>query len=313
MDYELERMKTAINLTKYAADQGYVLQPRESSLASVVMQHSQGDKIIIRRENDGHWVYFSVRDDQDNGSIIDFAMKRRGLTLGQARRELRPWLGERTEPAVEGERFRAEVAPQGSDRVAVDAAFAAAREVATSLYLNRRGIRPETLTCARFRGTWREDSRGNVLFPHCDAQGLSGYEIKNTDFTGFAAGGIKALWHCNELEDDCRLVCTESAIDALSYHQLKPDEATRYISTGGSFGSYQGQVIEKLFASMPKEMTLILAFDNDEAGEKLCREVHELAPKREFVRSVPRLAKDWNEVLQQRERTFIASLPPSSG
>jgi hypothetical protein len=26
------------------------------------------DKIIIKRDTDGHYVYFSVRDDRDNGS-----------------------------------------------------------------------------------------------------------------------------------------------------------------------------------------------------------------------------------------------------
>ena len=35
-----------------------------------------------------------MRDDTDNGSIIDFVQKRQGMNLGQVRRELRGWLGE---------------------------------------------------------------------------------------------------------------------------------------------------------------------------------------------------------------------------
>ena len=31
-----------------------------------------GDKIVIAQDEDQHWIYFSVRDDSDNGSIIDF-------------------------------------------------------------------------------------------------------------------------------------------------------------------------------------------------------------------------------------------------
>ncbi len=52
-----------------------------------------GDKIIVAKGEDGHWVYFSVRDDRlDNGSIIDFEQSRQSGTLGDVRKALRPWL-----------------------------------------------------------------------------------------------------------------------------------------------------------------------------------------------------------------------------
>lgn len=41
---ELEYFKTAINLTEYAAGQGYLLDRRASSRNSVVMRHPGGDK-----------------------------------------------------------------------------------------------------------------------------------------------------------------------------------------------------------------------------------------------------------------------------
>ncbi len=41
-----------------------------------------GDKIVVKRDADGHMVYFSVRDDSDNGSIIDFVQKCRGQACG---------------------------------------------------------------------------------------------------------------------------------------------------------------------------------------------------------------------------------------
>jgi len=52
-----------------------------------------GDKIIIKRNSNGHSVFFSVRDDGDNGTIIDFIQKRQRLSLGGVRKELRPWIG----------------------------------------------------------------------------------------------------------------------------------------------------------------------------------------------------------------------------
>jgi hypothetical protein len=90
---ELERFKTAINLSEYAASEGYLFDRRASSRNSVVMRHPGGDKIVIARGEDDHWIYFSVRDDSDNGSIIDFIQHRRRCSIGAVRQELRPWVG----------------------------------------------------------------------------------------------------------------------------------------------------------------------------------------------------------------------------
>ena len=59
-----------------------------------------------------------------------------------------------------------------------------------------------------------------MLFPHRDADGLCGFEIKNAGFTGFAAGGGKALWHSARPESARTVVVCESAFDAMSYQQL---------------------------------------------------------------------------------------------
>ena len=91
-DHELEQFKTDINLTEYAASQGYAVIPRESSRNSVVMCHSHGDKVIIARGQDQHWIYFSVRNNQDNGSIVDFIQNRQHASLGDVRKILRSWL-----------------------------------------------------------------------------------------------------------------------------------------------------------------------------------------------------------------------------
>src|SRR4051812_19893523 len=92
-DQELEAFKTTIDLRVYAASLGYALDRRESWRGSCVMRSKSGDKIIVKMDHDRHYVYFSIRDDADNGSIIDFAMRRKSLNLGQVRKELRPWIG----------------------------------------------------------------------------------------------------------------------------------------------------------------------------------------------------------------------------
>jgi hypothetical protein len=45
-------------------------------------------------DRDRHWIYFTIGEDTDNGSIIDFVQKRKGGNLGDVRRALRPWLFE---------------------------------------------------------------------------------------------------------------------------------------------------------------------------------------------------------------------------
>ena len=97
---ELTRFKTDINLVVYVASKGYQVIKGESSKASTVMVDGQGDKLIIATAEDGHGIYFSVRDDADNGSIIDFVQRLQGLNLGQVRKELRPWIGEYGQAAV---------------------------------------------------------------------------------------------------------------------------------------------------------------------------------------------------------------------
>jgi hypothetical protein len=59
------------------------------------MRHANNDKIIIKRDADGHWVYFSVRspDGSDPGAIIDFVKPRLGPSLGATRKELRSYRG----------------------------------------------------------------------------------------------------------------------------------------------------------------------------------------------------------------------------
>src|SRR5208283_3994562 len=92
-DNELESFKNGIDLRAYAAEQGYQLDRKESWRGSAVMRHPNGDKIVIKRGSDGHYVYFSVRDDRDHGTVIDFVQFRQNLSLGAVRKELRPWIG----------------------------------------------------------------------------------------------------------------------------------------------------------------------------------------------------------------------------
>jgi hypothetical protein len=313
-DSELHRFKTDIDLVQYAIDRyGYQRDRRESSRACHVLRHAvTNDKIVVRKAPDGHWTYFSVRDDRDHGTIIDFVSARdRHDSLRHVCEELRHWLGI-ARPRVD---YGVPFAPAPSADLRPPAeTFAAARGADNSPYLNTRGIRPETLRDPRFAGTWGLDRRGNTLFVHTTAAGqVTGFEIKNRGFTGFATGGTKTAWQSAARPTDDALVITESAIDALSHFQLHPGarDRTRYLSTGGAPSTRQLELLDRVFAQLPSASRVVAGVDSDDAGVKLASRIETLVRQRgqiPFERHSPSPAKDWNDVLQQVERAYIRAL-----
>lgn len=300
MDAELEEFKR-IDLRAYAASQGYTLDRNESWRGSAVMRNEQDDKIIIKRELDGHYVYFSIRDDADNGTIIDFALRRKCRSLGRVRKELRPWIG----AVIEDPAFRRHLEKSSADRGKVDRALMRMHVPDHHPYLEQvRGISPALLQSPRFAGMIYTDSYHNAVFPHFDDKGSCGYELKNKNFTGFAKHGEKGLWLSSAYDDDHRFVIGESGVEALSYAQLFDDPHTRYGSLGGEMNSRQPGLI-KWFAQewLPPNTQVVAAMNNDAAGHHLAEEVGKAiaATKRsdlQFIIDLPDNAgQDWNDVL----------------
>ena len=310
-DDELGCFKKEINLSEFSASLGYALDKRASSRNSAVMRHTNGDKIIVARsEGSGDWIYFSVRDDRDNGTIIDFLQNRSALNLGQVRKKLREWLGT-SRPSIKPNLFIQELLPLSRDRSIVLKAWEKAKDCPSLPYLTGRGIGPDVLALDRFAGCVRMDQRNNALFPHYDGEGLCGYEIKNKGFTGFAPGGMKGLWSSRIREDDNQLVLVESAIDAISYHILHGDNRTRYVSTGGELNPRQPGLIWEAIEKMPADALILLAFDYDEGGEKITEEVKKaIPPEYKIGRALPDTGtgKDWNEMLKFRLNLIKAGL-----
>jgi hypothetical protein len=302
---ELGTFKKQINLVEYAEANGYEIDKAESSKSSVVMRGPGSDKIIVATAEDGHGVYFSVRDDRDNGTIIDFVQSRKSMNLGEVRMELRPWIGTQRPTAKpvqrkpEAERPRRPDA-SSADRQAVLASWIRAERAERHPYLESRGIAPATLQDSRFAGVVKIDrAHGNAIFPHYDRQGLSGYELKNQGFTGFSKHGRKALWYSTNAAHCERLVITESAIDALSHAQLRREPGAGYLSIGGQMSPEQVELVQSVLEKAHRrEAVLVLATDNDEAGQRLARQVAGLAPQGMVIERDTPQAKDWNDDLQ---------------
>lgn len=303
VDFELEKFKTDIDIRLYAASQGFQLSRKGSWAGSAVMKHPNGDKIVIKRDSDSHWVYFSVKTDS-SGSIIDLVKHLHGCSVGAARKELRAFLC-LPSPALPPYPPLMKVV---KDRIRVERAYARMQIALRHPYLeNERGIPREILASRRFAGRVRIDARGNACFPHFDADGLSGFEIKNHEFTGFSTGGTKAIWSSHIESGDNRIAFCESAIDALSLAALEPDERTRYASIGGRPSPAQRQLIRAAIAVMPESSIVAAAMDADAAGRELCeiiREAVRLAGRHDlrFEIREPQDFKDFNDQLRQRPR-----------
>lgn len=312
-DPELASFKTEIDLRAYAADvEGYELDPKESWRGSAVMRHGNGDKIIIKRDTDNNYVYFSVRDQADNGSIIDFVQRRLPTgrrTLGNVRLALRPWLGGGRQTAATNTSLPlfAPLPVTTKDRLAVEKQFRFMDWVERHAYLEgERCIPYAVLTAARFAGSIKVDRCRNAVFPHFDELGLCGYEIKNAGYTGFAKGGEKGLWLSRSQVGDDRLVVCESAIDALSHATLFPAGTTRYASLGGQMNKKQPALLMAMLRKLPSGAEIIAATDNDDDGLCYANTLKELLADcaradLRFVMQRPHDAKDWNKVLQERQ------------
>jgi hypothetical protein len=307
MDAEFEEFKSRIDLRAYAGNFGFELDLARSSKETAAygnwIVRRGPEKLNITRKSNQHYVYCNCFDNGDSGTIIDFVMRygTTGKNYGRVRKELRPWIGRAPSPLP----FYSPTIQEAKGRKDVQADYARMKTVHWHRYLEDvRRIPRDLLTSARFADRIRVDHHGNAIFPHFDRDGLCGFEKKNQDFTGFASGGVKALWESHDLPDDNRLVFAESAIDALSHAVLFPDQRTRYRSIGGQVNPLQPGLITAAIADMPEGSEVIAAMDADPEGRKLAGVIEQALaaadrPDIAFRVHLPAdEGTDWNEVLK---------------
>ena len=142
---------------------------RESWRGSTVMRSQEGDKVIIKRDSDGHYVYFSVHRDGDSDSIIDFIQRRHRLSLGAVRKELRAWSVMQA-PSLP---HFSPLPKTGKNRIGVETQFARIPGARRHPYLeNERGVPAPLLELPRFAGRIRIDAKGNAVFPKAGFVGI---------------------------------------------------------------------------------------------------------------------------------------------
>jgi hypothetical protein len=305
-DTELERFKTEINLVELACSYGYELDRKESSRTSFVMRHQDGDKIVVATDTDGHSIFFSVRDDKQHGSTIDFVKWKSGTNLGQSRQILRQWIANSTPlfPTQKRQPLRPE--PIMHNYAATYTQWLRMQPYNQAYgkgYLEKRGLSADTIS--RFSERIGIDEYGNTVFRHDDLLNVTGWEIKNRGFTGFSRGGKKALFGCKigllpQKLLSPLLVFTESAIDVMSYYQLNPNPGF-YLSFAGSMSLEQHNLLKYVLNRYP-DARIITATDNDPQGERFADMIRSIRP--DATRAIPPIGKDWNDALNHQ---FIIS------
>ena len=298
-DNELEHFKNHISLVDYVSSVGFALDRAKSS-ARVKVYRRDHDKLLVWVGlEDGHDVFRNERTLQ-GGSVLDFVMMEEGCSLGRARLTLRRYLGvNASSPSRPSVKPTLTPSVQGNEgyRKKSLAVWNSAHWEPEPAYLLGRGLSSLTMTRPCFVDTFRQDKKGNVIFPHHDREGMCGYEIRNTSLKTFGSGTKKGLWYSKNCVSALSIVICESSIDCLSYHQLHGGDAG-YVSLGGAIGSRQRDLLTGLFAKAQRRSArVIVATDNDASGEQYFEQLQLLSPFA-LERQTPS-GKDWNDDLNR--------------
>ncbi|MEP1782108.1 toprim domain-containing protein [Reichenbachiella sp.] len=298
---DFSSFKYGINLTQYAAHLGYEIDRKKSTRNSIAMRKSNEDKIIISKRG-GNWIYFSVYNDQDNGTIIDFVRNRSSKSLYEIGKELQVWIGGNI-ALPEPTKFVNHVEERQPDPRRVQRLFNYCSLVYDHEYLKNRGITAEALKSPRFSGRVFQDHYNNAVFPHFNDNQVCALELKGNNIDLFVEGSEKTLWRSNTRKGDDTLIISETPIDALSYQILYALSSAFYTSTCGGFSSLQSDLINKLVTDVSWVNQVILITDNDEGGDAITDRLNAIITNSNYTGSLTRHSPDirgldWNDVLK---------------
>lgn len=311
---DLERIKREVNLIQHVSSMGYVLDKVKSSKTWAVME-KEGDKILIKNSpnQNGHWIYKSLVDDQEKGTIVDF-MQKRGFTYQSICGLSSHHLDDRV--IRDQKVLSLEIQDIYSQRCIAQEAFDNVKVHEKDNYLHCRGIdRP---TYEHYPSVKVGDEAIFALYKDLDHHGKGvmcstisyqfdskgsfsedGFVNSSKYFQKGLPRGLSVL-----VDPDIpvkAIVVTESPIDALSHKQIhKDDGSTMYISTCGSLSEGIKKELETVLGhAKARGLPVTLSFDNDPAGRQMHKVVSELAGVHQLVckDSTPSRSKDWSQEL----------------
>jgi|GEM_PF-1477892 len=299
---ELEKFKVNIDLVEFAETFGYLEDEKLSSQNSIFMK-SITDEIVITTENN-QGIYFNIHNDNDKGNIVNFLQKHKKLNLDQVRKELRPWIGvgdyiinrkqvsKRPKKPIEASK----------DQAAILREYYRLHDYKIGYLEHEHNLSEDTIKA--FLDIIRTDRNGNTCFIHKDGTNVTGWEVINSDFSGFSQGTKSlSIYYPDNNNQPEQLIIIDSIINAMSYYQLHGMPGDVYVSFAGDMSDKQQHQLQTLMTSF---QNVCIATNNDKKGNEYADMVYKWRP--DAQRALPSHdGHDWNQVLKDTgtEKNFI--------
>ncbi|KAA5541983.1 toprim domain-containing protein [Adhaeribacter rhizoryzae] len=287
-----EDFRNEISIIELATANGYHHEAKKGSRTPVFYNPQTKDRIIIiNPHHPGNQGYWNPEDDTDKGSLINFVKRRLGTLFPQdnTRSEnanvnavLYGYL-KLPEPAKQQNRQL--VNPERLQNIEAHKFlndYYKIKPLHDKDFFRVRNISLDTLEKPEFTGRifnvqYQDPQKPgllytNVAFPYHLANDtrIVGLEIRNTSYKAHAEGSDRSngIWYSNMPEKLDRIVLVESALDALSYRELRLPDNTLFVSYGGNLSLNQIQTIKelKLKGNTNTNFQYVLANDNDKKG-----------------------------------------------
>ena len=252
------------------------------------------DSVMI---NKNEWYRFSQNK---GGHAIDFMKEFYGLSFAEAVKELlgEEGVGDTNRRTAKEDAGRQKVCPIPLPGLELPERNESC-EIARKYLIEQRKLSEQLVDQMIAKGDIYESKNyHNVVFVGRDKEQNPRYAaMRGTDenrYRGEARGSEKA-YGFGYIGTDEKLFVFESPIDLLSYITAVPEEWEKhsYISLGG----LSEKAMKRMYTEYPYIHSIYLCLDNDEPGNKRCRQFVSLIPEELSVYRLEPVKKDWNECL----------------
>lgn len=288
MSTTFDDIKRRVSIIEIAERHGYRIQKGSGSRTPTMKNEETGDKICVFNPTDPYTQrYFNVKDESDKGNLWDFVKRR--LESGAIPNTTRYSITSEPNKCVmaflcDYLRIPLEERHQATEHIGqlqrnqekpVEDFAPLLSPLERPEYLHYRGMSDKTINDPLFQGkVGNVNGRFDIALPIFDAEDrMVGLEKRNTGTKLFVAGSRKGIgvWHSNVPERIERVLITESPLDCIAYHQMKPNPHTLYIAHGGNLCKGQIDTINALLHANRGKVDIgkfefLLGADNDEAG-----------------------------------------------
>lgn len=243
------------------------------------------------------------------GSIIDFVMAMRGISLGAAIKELNGNLG-----SLEPTEKREKNYPDKDKPTSLQLPNKASSMKNVFAYLVKtRCISQKLVQELVDRDMLYQDDRNNCVFVSRNEENIAVFAtIRGTNTYKRWVGDVYGCDYSHSFFIDNganKLVVTESVIDALSFMDVMNQRGNYHLNYNYLALSGTGKAKEAIEYHIEKEKygEVLLALDSDTAGKRITAEmvshINEIKPEINVSDYNPEIYKDWNEALVDMTKT----------